>query len=336
MALKWFDGGEVWGSNTYQARAYIQSDAVANTPGRILPGLFHLAISGGGLTTPSLGVQNTWYSGFGIKNFAGGWTYEALSGAAEQCRIEFEVTTGDLGVLKIYRGATLIDTSSEFTAGTIWGFVEVKFVARAGVNGSYEVWLNQTSIMSGTGVDLADTGSDGADAFQMGGGTSFLLDDWYILDDTGTLNTSRLGEQVCVGIVPTADGHQIDFTPSEGIDNFALVDDGPVNPDDSDFVSSLTVGHEDYYAYENPPSTGLGTVNGLRIVHGAKLDTAGTRKVQPRYYNGTLEFDLGGDFTIDGTSIFEHTSVVDANPDTGVKWTKVEISNGEFGMKVTV
>lgn len=288
------------------------------------------------MTTPSLGVQNTWFSGFGVRNLGSNWRYEALKGAAPQCHLEFETTTGSLGVFKLYRGATLIDTSTEFTAGVIWGFVELEITARTGVNGSYEVWLNQISIMSGTGVNLADSGTDGVDAFSVGNGTSFKLDDWYILDTTGSLNNTRLGEQVCVGIFPTAEGHQIDFTPSTGTDNSALVDDGPLNPNDADYVSSSVVNHEDYYAYENMPATGIGTINGLRITHGAKLDTAGTRTVQARYYNGSVEYDLGGDFVVDGTTIFEHTSLVDVNPDTGVKWTSVEVDAAEFGMKVTI
>ncbi len=335
MALKWFDGGEVWGSNTYQARGYTQSDAAQVTPGRIVPGLFALSISAGSMTTPSLSVQNTWYMGIGVKNYENNWKLEVLSGASEQCHIILADLGGNTGEFQLYRGGTLIDTSTSFVTN-VWGYLEVKIVARGTTNGSYEVWMNEVSIMSGTGVDLALTGSDGADIFSWGNGTSFQCDDIYILDDTGALNTSRLGEQVCVGIVPTAEGHQIDFTPSTGTDNSALVDDPTETPNDADFVSSSTLNHEDYYAYENMPSTGLGTVNGVRMVHGAQLDTAGARTVQPRYYNGSVEFDFGGDFVVDGTNIFEHSIIAEANPDTAVKWTKSEIDAAEFGMELSV
>lgn len=335
MALKWFDGGEVWGSSIYQARGYVQSDASAIAGGRIVPGLFRLSVSDGSMTTPSLGAQNTWYAGMGVRNLSNNWKFEVLTGATEQCHLILNDLGGNLGELELRRGAVLIDTSSSFVIN-VWGYLEIKITARTGANGNYEVWMNEISIMNGTGVDLANTGSDGADAFSWGNGTSFDCDDIYILDTTGSLNIARLGEQVCVGIFPSAEGHQIDFTPSVGIDNSALVDDPTTAPDDTDFVTSSVATDEDYYVYENMPSTGLGTVNGARMVHGAKLDTAGTRTVQPRYYNGTVEFDFGGDFVVDGTNIFEHSIIAEANPDTLVKWTKSEIDAAEFGMELSI
>ena len=331
------DGGEVWGSLTYQTRGYLQSDASQISPGRIVPGLYALTISGGSVTTPSLGAQNTWFAGIGLRNLSNNWKFEALTGASEQCHLILNDLGGNLGELELRRGATLIDTSSSFNiTANLWGYLELKLVCRNGVNGSYEVWMNEVSIMSGSGVNLADTGSDGADGFSIGGNTGFQFDDLYILDNTGTTNTANLGEQVIVGIVPNAEGHQIDWTPSTGLDNSALVDDPTTAPNDGDYVSTATLNAEDYYDYENMPSTGLGTINGMRIVHGANLDTAGARTVQPRYYNGSVEFDLGGDFVVDGVNIFEHETVVELNPDTGVKWTKTDIDNGEFGMELTV
>ena len=38
----------------------------------------------------------------------------------------------------------------------------------------------------------------------------------------------------------------------------------------------------------------------------------------------------------DGVNIFEHETVVEANPDTAVKWTKSDIDAGEFGMELTI
>lgn len=335
MALKWFDGGEVWGSSTYQGRGYVQSDAGAIAGGRIVPGLYRLSVSTGSMTTPSLGAQNTWFAGLGVKLLQANWKFEALTGATEQCHLILNDLGGNLGELELRRGAVLIDTSSSFVTN-VWGYLEIKLTVRDGVNGSYEVWMNEISIMSGTGVNLADTGGDGADAFSWGNGTSFQCDDIYILDTTGSTNTSRLGEQVCVGIFPTAEGHQIDFTPQSGADNALMVDDPTLSPDDGDYNSSSTATDEDYYIYENMPSTGLGTINGVRMVHGAKLDTAGVRTMQPRYYNGSVEFDFGGDFVVDGTNIFEHSVITEVNPDTAVKWTKSEINDAEFGMELTV
>jgi hypothetical protein len=335
MALKWFDGGEVWGSNTYQARAYTQSDASQVTPGRIVPGLYSLSLSNGSMTTPSLGAQNTWYLGMGVKAYQNNWKLEVLTGATEQCHFIINDLGSGISELELRRGATLIDTSASFV-DDVWGYLEIQITARTGANGSYEVWMNEVSIMSGTGVDLADTGGDGADVFSWGNGTSFQCDDIYILDTTGSLNTGRLGEQVCVGIVPTAEGHQIDFTPSSGVDNALLVDDPTTAPDDNDYVSSSAALDEDYYVYENMPSTGLGTVNGVRMVHGAHLDSAGTRTVQPRAYISAAEYDFGGDFVVDGASIFEHSIIAEASPATAVKWTKTEIDNAEFGMELSV
>ena len=84
MALKCFDGGEVWGSSIYQARGYVQSDASAIAGGRIVPGLFRLSVSGGSMTTPSLGAQNPWSASLGLRNLSHNWQFEMLTRATEQ------------------------------------------------------------------------------------------------------------------------------------------------------------------------------------------------------------------------------------------------------------
>ena len=83
------------------------------------------------------------------------------------------------------------------------------------------------------------------------------------------------------------------------------------------------------------------TRSGDDLVLSYELDTQGqlisvSVTLEPDGEDLIVEFDFGGDFVVDGTNIFEHSIIAEANPDTLVKWTKSEIDAAEFGMELSI
>lgn len=336
--IRWVDGAEMWGDATYMSRAYLTATAVsATTPGRVTPGLRHMLFSTGGtLKTPSLGADNTWTIGFGFKmtsfNVA---KVRVFAGSAEQCRLELEDSSGSPR-WNLIRGSTTIATSSTF-AYDQWVYFELKVdVLTSGA--TYELRRNEVNIMSGTGANLADTGASGADSFGFTAATAVRLDDIYILDSDntdGAGNTTFRGDSVEFEAVVTGDGHEQDMAPSTGSSHVGVVDDLSTAASSSDYLSSDTNGDEEYFQFEDLPSTGLGTIYCVKLSASVAMAGTGSRTFKYRFYDSSLaENDVGPTVALSGSQIVELPVYVAINPDTATAWTKVALDGGEFGIQV--
>lgn len=336
MTLRWIDGAEGWGDATYAARAYqdVATVSVSSSP-RVSPGQRCFSLNGGRMQTPSLGVQNSWIVGMGIRMTAvTAIKIRFFSGGTEQCRFEVE-NSGGLPRWKLVRGSTTIATSPTFALSQ-WFYFEFK-VDLLTSSASYEIRQNENTILSGSGANLANSGANGGDSIGWGYHASgtVTFDDIYILDTTGAApQNTFLGDVVSVHVLPQAEGHQNDFTPSTGTNNAALVDDPSTAASSADYVSSDTNGQEDYYTFEDIPATGLGTIFGIRISGTFAMASTGSRVVRYRYYNGSSEFTIGDNVASATPSLVELPQVVQTNPDTTSGWVKDDIDNGEFGVEV--
>lgn len=336
MALRWIDGAEGWGDATYVTRAYQDFGGFSVGAARVSPGVRSINLNNGRMQTPSLGVQNTWIVGMGIR-ITGVITCQVrfFTGATEQCRFEVENNGSGLPRWKLMRGATLIATSPAFALSQ-WFFFEFKVdVLTSGA--TYELRQNEVSILSGSGANLANSGANGADSIGWGYQASgtMQVDDVYILDTTGSSpQNTFLGDVVAVHVLPAAEGHQNDFTPSTGTNNAALVDDPETAASSADYNSSDTNAQEDYYTFANMPATGLGTIYGIRISGSWAMASTGSRVARYRYWDGATEFTLGNNVSAATTSLVELPQISQVNPNTGVAWTKTEIDNAEFGVEV--
>lgn len=336
MTLKWYDGAEVWANSTYASRAYASASGYGvGTPGRVSPGARYISQSAAGvLTTPSLGSTNTWVVGFGFYCTVAGFKLKVLRSSSEQCRIECFANGGNFE-FRLYRNTTLIGTSSVF-AGSTWHFFEFKVTVRGSPNGVYELRRNESSILSGSGVGLTFTGSDGADAFtfENAGASAVRLDDIYILDDAGSIRNDFLGEVVAFESLPTAEGHQNDFTPSTGTNNAALVDDPSTTASNTDYASSDTNAQEDYYDMAAMPATGIGQILALKLSASLAMATAGSRTIRYRSYVAATEYTEGANQVVNGTSLVELPVISEQNQNTAADWTKSDVDAAEFGIEV--
>lgn len=334
MALKWMEGFEIHQSVTYLARKYAaMSGTVSTSTGR----LFGTCVGGTNLilTTPSFGVQNTWTVGFGYKHnssITGAGTVTIMSGGSQQCSLTI-VTEGAGYKWRLLRGATTIATGTTELDFGVWYYVELQVTVRDGTDGVYELRIDEVTEFSGSMVNLANTGADGADVFMFSSSsTNALWDDIYILDDQGGQNDDFLGDSAVRGILPTAEGNENDWVPSTGTNNAALVDDTATSANDADYVTGVNATDRDLYAYANITGLLNGPIAGIMVTSDMRMETTGTATVKVLVRQGGVNFD-GDTHTVNGTPVRGYTQVIENSPDDGLPWEVADIDNSEYGVE---
>lgn len=347
MAGKWLEGFETHTNVSQLDRKYAtRTGSVAVGAGRVFgnsgaPNAF-VAV------TPSFGLSTTFVIGFGLRitsqqaglnaNAQGLYLEKASN---EQCHIEFLNNAGSFEI-RIMRGSTQVAVTSSAFAYGIWHYFEVKLTVDTGTNGAYEVRQNEVSVLSGSSVNLANTGTSQADIFAFrftsNVSTSVFFDDLYVLDTIGSRNADFRGDTAIEGILPNANGTTIQWANDAGAgSNFDNVDDpGNSAPDESGAGgtnSSGTVGNKDLYAMQDLAHVN-GTIHFIQVGHQLGMAAAGSRQVHGRYRDdGGTEANFAT-YTVASTVFDEFVTVLDANPATSTDWDVNDINGGQFGQDV--
>ena len=335
MAIVWSEGFEAHGNSTYIARKY----AVAtNAPGALSPGRLtgsYGALNGSILVTPSQGVENEVCIGIGVRASSvispSPFSVRLFTGATEQLRLEM-VSSGGGFAWALKRGATTLVTTGTVHAFNVWHYFELKATIRTGSNGSYEIRHNEITLTSSAGVNTANAGSDGADVLGYGYATSGVethVDDLYWDHGAGA---DFKGDSYLKGVFPNADGDNLDWTPSTGMDHYVLVDDAATAPNDADYVSSAAPGDVDTYEYGDL-SVNNDQVIAVLVWTAARMAAAGSRQIRAVYEEPGNTLFPGDTKTVASTSTAEFLQVFETNPDTGMPWEITEINDGRFGVE---
>lgn len=119
-----------------------------------------------------------------------------------------------------------------------WQYWEVEVLLHQ-TAGEIKVWVDGNLVSEATGVKTMENAVsvDHVQLIHDVGDMYWYADDLYVLDDTGTEHTSRLGDVHVVTLDPTSAGTHSDGAGSDGdsIDNHLLIDDG-FTVDEADHV----------------------------------------------------------------------------------------------------
>lgn len=223
--------------------------------------------------------------------------------------------------IRVYRETTLLGTGS---AGLTKGLhhIEAKVFSDASA-GTVTVKIDGTTVLDLSGVN---TGGSDITTIRWGATSVLYRDNYYIADDFQ-------GELISVLCKPSSDD-SVQFTPSTGSDNYAMIDE-VVHDDDTTYVESSTVGHKDIYEYENIPS-GY-TVVGISLFTMAKKDDAGARVLQPISVQDTTERDIGSAITLTtgypATTGSANRTTLGVAPD-GTAWSNSKFNDCKWGFEV--
>lgn len=240
------------------------------------------------------------------------------------------------GLISVYRSTTLLGTSSAgFTANT-YAYFEIKAKVH-NTTGTVDVKLNETSVLSLSGIDTQNGGTGFLNAFFLStemssgsdtAGQNIDWDDLYVCDSAGSVNNTFLGDVRITCLTPSGAGNSAQFTPSTG-SNYQNVDDS--TPDgDATYNSSATVGNKDTFAFTDPAAGG--TIKGLQFASYAKKSDAGSRSLAHVTRHSGTDYD---EATVAlGTAYAFVMQIQELNPGTAAAWTVSDLSNAEFGYKV--
>lgn len=346
MTLQFIEGFEL----STSANCYSNKWQAFNNAGAFIAGRLHgtAAASGtpGTLTewrTRSLGLQNTWTVGFGMQHPAATvvddtdvYPLIVKRGTPAQIFFQWRKGTGNTFRFDIYRGATLLGSTSDFVSQS-WHYFEFQFKLDP-ATGTIEFRHNTNVDFTAGPIDTADTGLAGADVFEISMMSSALrFDDIYILDDQGTINNDFLGDSVIEGRRPSGDGTPLDWSLDNGPGTFTNhwegLDDTTCGTP-QDFIFSSTIGHQDLLSF-NALSFITGQVHGVMVNSSAVLDTTGSREYKHiARSGGTLYTGVGSSHTVASTSRQDFYDVLETDPDTGVKWTIAGVNAADFGVEV--
>ena len=267
-------------------------------------------------------------------------TLSGDAGATSHLTLMSNATTRALELRRGNTSGTLIATSTIVIPIASWAYIEIQAtIADAGgtcvvrLNGSTTPAINFTGDTknAGTATTIDSITLLAYRPATQGGISSAIFDDLYVLNSTGTANTTFLGDIRVQSLLPSGNGtaSQLVGSDSDQVDNYQLVDENPYST--TDYTASATVGNRDTYAMDDLP----GSITQITAVQtnlvAAKSDaTAATARIPLR--SGGTEY-YGTNYPL-ATTYATYHDPYDLNPATSAAWTAAAVNGLETGMEV--
>jgi hypothetical protein len=256
---------------------------------------------------------------------------------------EYGVAQGSFGMLGngaiayfSWNGTILAQSAGGVMQGGLWQYVEC-MVTFADL-GSITLSVNGESVATVSGVQTnGGSGNSYISAVQIvsqvGFPTSF--DDFYVCDNTGTVNNTFLGDIKILVAAPNGEGRVNQFAVVGGTGpNYTAVNEippaSPAPDDDTSYVYSSTPGQIDAYALS---SVGLiPYLLGVQIVASCRKDDASSRVLALGFGDGTIEaYDTGVSL---GNNYHMLLYPLNENPLTSSPWAVADLDTAQIAVQV--
>lgn len=269
-------------------------------------------------------------------------------GAANNSRPLFEFYDSDAdrmaalrmdqdGTLTVVRHDTINSTQVLATASNAftvdeWNFVElkIKFSITAG---SFEVRVNGVSVASGSSVRTTSTSEERPSQLRFGtiNGSTLDVDDFYVLNDQGTINNDFLGDIRVQRLRPNGVGSNEEFSRNSGTSNWGQLNETSED-DETTYVESNRLLFRDLYHYEDLPAAVDG-IFGVIAKPVLRKNDAGTRTYVLMCSSDGV---LGRTETLyPAGSYVRQAKIFETDPATGTFWTETSINSAQFGVEIT-
>ena len=215
-----------------------------------------------------------------------------------------------------------------------WHWFEMQVVIGTTIsNGSIEVKINGTSVITATSIDTRGSNVPNVAHISFRGSSGDTRwDDIIIMDGTGVGMNGFIGDSKIDVLIPNSDSSPSDWTASAGSD-FQCVDDGiGGSNDDTDYISSSTVGQVSEFQMSNFADNPT-AVYCVQARARARKEDAGERTFRLYIESGaTVDngVEMGG--TI-GYS-WRRNGVWNRNPNGSVVWNKNTVNALKVGAEI--
>lgn len=283
----------------------------------------------------TIDAQGTWVVGFAMKVDSLPASTVPFLQLLDAGTVQVDVRLVTDGTLRVTRNGTTLGTSTFALSTGQFYYIEFKCVIHNST-GTYEVRVDGSTKVSGTGADTQNTANATANQISLGainGSTVTTdFDDLYVCDGAGSVNNDFLGDRRVDAYLPSGNGNSSQLTGSDGnsTDNYLLTDDNPAN-DDTDYVEHATVGNKDTYGMADMSHT-PSSISGVQVLASAKKDDAGARSIATVTRSGITDFD--GATQPLSTSYAYYADIREVDPNTSAAWTKTNFNASEHGVKV--
>jgi len=248
------------------------------------------------------------------------------------------------GKLHVYRDEIFPVLLGSSVADTVkmneWFYVEFRALIHASA-GQVEVHVNGVQVINVAGIDTVSDGGVTAEITKWtfltsaGGGTSYYVDDFYILDTTGGApQNTFLGDVHAEYLSPTAPGADQDWSVVGVGTHWQAVNDGSSPDDDTTYIQSSTANQSDTEVYANTGLPAGGTIFGVQVGLYTRKTDSGLRAVAPIVRHAGVD-QVGTPQNPSFGSYVYLLQLYETNPGTGAAWTIAGVNDAEFGIKVT-
>lgn len=353
MAFEWMDNFSQYGTNEdfmldglyaeYVTGTSLVTDPDGVSAGKVISPQTLRRVFSGHLTTVIINFR-LW-----VDDLPGDhYNLLSLRGDANNSQVVMQVDS--VGNIEVYRGTSSVsgptsllgETSTPAIVASSWIYVEAKYTAGNASDGSFEIRVNEDTVLAISGVNTSHVSSPvtyfsqvalSSDASHDGGSGhsgQLKMKDVIVMNTSGSQNNDFIGDYEVVTLLPASDD-TMPWAKSTGATGFDLIDE--TTPVDSDYI----------YADASPPVAAIvtltdldpdvTTVAGLMSVVRALKTDAGTATLQVGLMTAG-DTDNGADRAV-ATSATGYGDVSELSPDTGVPWTPAEVNAGKLKLNRT-
>ena len=212
-------------------------------------------------------------------------------------------------------------------------YQHIEFKSTAGISGSFEVRVNGTPVLTGTGNTGVGSyyqyGIDNASGSSQTLGYS--VKDLVVWDSTGTYNTDFLGSVNVLDLLPDSD-IAFPWTPSSGATGYNLINDLP--PNDASYIqAAFPLPAASVFGIQNLPADVTSVKAMISCVRVEKID-GGDGNLQASLKSGASTA-LGSDRPVTVAFTY-YQDIFEVDPATSAPWTPTAADAAQLQLNRTV
>ncbi len=244
-------------------------------------------------------------------------------------------TSADALEIRDHSGGSVLASSSDgvVSVGT-YQYWEIKAYCHD-TNGYVVIKIDGTEVINATGINTQYSGTGAFNYlhfrnYNNDSNRDTFIDDFILMDNSGTSFNDFQGDLAIVGHLPDTDGTDSDWTSTQAnhYDSIDVIGSGW----DTDYIESSTEGHQDSYTIT--PGGTYPSILALEVAAHGINPGGGTAKIKPYAKIDSVDY-YGDELTMPAGSDSKVSYIWETNPATGTLWSKTVVQNSEFGFEVT-